>query len=102
MEEFQKARDEWNKERVKRLDFINKRLREQQDARQAIIDLKDGMREYYQVFGQKIKPLPKKPVLTDFYHPSRRSKEMRNGFHRFGNRSCILLSIQILLNKWKS
>ena len=40
MEEFQKARDKWNKERVKRLDFINKRLREQQDARQAISNSK--------------------------------------------------------------
>ena len=48
MEDFQKARDEWNKERVKRLDFINKRLREQQDARQAISNLKEGNREYYQ------------------------------------------------------
>ena len=64
MEDFQKARDEWNKERVKRLDFINKRLREQQDAKQAITNLEDGMREYYQVFGQKIKPLPKEPVFS--------------------------------------
>ena len=62
MEEFQKARDKWNKERVKRLDFINKRLREQQDARQAISNLEDGMREYYRVFGRRIKPLPKEPV----------------------------------------
>ena len=59
MEEFQKDRDYWDKERLKRLDFINKKLREQQDAKQAITDLEDGMREYYQVFGQKIKPLPK-------------------------------------------
>ena len=33
MEEFQKARDEWNKEQVNKLDIINKRLHEQQDAR---------------------------------------------------------------------
>ena len=44
MEDFPKSkRHEWNKERVKRLDFINKRLREQQDARQAISNLEDGM-----------------------------------------------------------
>ena len=47
MEEFQKERDEWNKERLKRLDFINKRLHEKQHAKQEITDLKDGMREYY-------------------------------------------------------
>ena len=46
MEDFQKVRDEWKKERVKRLDFINKRVREQQDARQAVTNLEDGMREY--------------------------------------------------------
>ena len=75
MENFQKARDEWNKERVKRLDFINKRLREQQDARQAITNLEDGMREYYQVFGRRIKPLSPQPKFTDFYHPSETQKK---------------------------
>ena len=54
MEDFQKARDEWNKERLKRLDFINKRLRDQQHAKQAITNLEEGMREYYQVFGSKV------------------------------------------------
>ena len=28
LERLQRARDEWNKDRMKRLDFINKRLRE--------------------------------------------------------------------------
>ena len=28
LEEVQKARDEWNEDQMKRLDFINKRLRE--------------------------------------------------------------------------
>ena len=28
LRKLQKARDEWNKDRMKRLDFINKRLRE--------------------------------------------------------------------------
>ena len=58
MEDFQKERDEWNKEKLKRLDFINKRLHDEQDVRQAITNLEEGMREYYQVFGRKIKPLP--------------------------------------------
>ena len=29
LEKLQRARDEWNKDRMKRLDFINKRLREE-------------------------------------------------------------------------
>ena len=70
MEEFQKAKGEWNKERVKRLDFINKMLREQQDARQAITNLENGMREYYRVFSPRIKSLFPQPRFTNFYHPS--------------------------------
>ena len=80
MENFQKARDRWNKERLKRLDFINKRLHEQQDAKEAISDLEDGMREYYRVFGQRIKPLPKEPVFTDYYHPSETQKKGEMAF----------------------
>ena len=33
LEKVQRARDEWNKDQTKRLDFINKRLREQYKAR---------------------------------------------------------------------
>ena len=74
MEKFQIARDHWNKEKQKRLDFINKRLREQQDARQAISNLEDGMREYYRVFSKRIKPLGPEPVFSDFYNPSEDQK----------------------------
>ena len=50
------------------------RLREQQDARQAISNLEDGMREYYRVFGKRIKPLGPEPVFSDFYNPSEDQK----------------------------
>ena len=32
-EKLQKARDQWNDDRMKRLDFINKRLRQKNEAR---------------------------------------------------------------------
>ena len=32
------------------------------------------MLEYYRVFAKKIKPLPPKPQLSDFYHPSETHK----------------------------
>ena len=32
LEKLQKARDEWNRDRMKRLDLINKRLRERNEA----------------------------------------------------------------------
>ena len=36
-ENVQRARDQWNEDRMKRLDFINKRLREQDKARAYIM-----------------------------------------------------------------
>ena len=33
LEKLQRAREKWNKERMKRLDFVNKSLREKNEAR---------------------------------------------------------------------
>ena len=69
-EKFQRARNEWNRDRMKRLDLINKRLRERNEARAYIKNVNEAMLEYYRVFAKKIKPLPPEPELSDFYHPS--------------------------------
>ena len=74
LEKLQKARDEWNKDRMKRLDFINKRLREKNEARVYINNVDEAMLEYYRVFAKQIKPLPLEPQLSDFYHPSEYQK----------------------------
>ena len=34
----------------------------------------EAMVEYYRVFAKQIKPLPPKPQLSDFYHPSESQK----------------------------
>ena len=69
-EELQRARDKWNEDRMKRLDFINKRLREKNEARVYINNVDEAMLEYYRVFAKQIKPMPPEPQLSDFYHPS--------------------------------
>ena len=74
LEKFQKARDEWNKDRTKRLDFINKRSREQNKARAYINNVDEAVVEYYRVFAKQIKPLPPEPELSDFYQPSESQK----------------------------
>ena len=74
LEKLQRARDEWNKDQMKRLDFINKRLREKNEARVYINNVDEAMLEYYQVFAKQIKPLPPEPQLSDFYHPSEAQK----------------------------
>ena len=74
LEKLQRARDEWNKDRMKRLDFINKRLREKNEARAYINNVDEAMLEYYRVFAKQIKPLPPEPQLSDFYHQSEAQK----------------------------
>ena len=74
LEKLQRARDEWNKDRMKRLDFINKRIREKNEARVYINNVDGAMLEYYRVFAKQIKPLPPDPELSDLYHPSEAQK----------------------------
>ena len=62
--------DEWNKDQMKRLDFINKRPREKNEVRTFINNVGEAMLEYYRVFAKQIKPLPPEPQLSDFYQPS--------------------------------
>ena len=52
-EKLQRARDEWNRDRMKRLDFINKRLREKNETRSYINNADEAVLQYYQVFAKK-------------------------------------------------
>ena len=76
IERLQRARDVWNEDRMKRLDFINKRLREKNEARAYINSVDEAMLEYYRVFANQRKSLPSEPQLSDFYHPS---EDHKNG-----------------------
>ena len=53
LEKLQRARDEWNEDRMKRLDFINKRLREKNEATAYVNNANEAMLEDYQVFAKK-------------------------------------------------
>ena len=46
LEDLQRDRDKWNQERMERLDFINKRLRDKKEARDYIQNLDSAMLEY--------------------------------------------------------
>ena len=73
-EKLQRARDEWNRDQTKRLDFISKRLRGKNEAKAYINNVDEAMFEYYRVFAKQIKPLPPEPELSDFYHQSETQK----------------------------
>ena len=59
---------------MKRLDFINKRLGEKNEARVYINNVDEATLEYYRVFAKQIKPSLPEPQLSDFYQPSEAQK----------------------------
>ena len=67
IEQLQKAQIEWAHKRQQRIDFINKQLRLERKAETKFTELNDAMREYHEVFGHELPPLPQEPVLNDFY-----------------------------------
>ena len=77
---------------MKRLDFINRRLRGKSEARAHINNADEAMLEYYRVFTKLIKPLPPKPQLSDFY---RLSEAQKNGELLFVTVGTDICPIQI-------
>ena len=70
IEQLQKAQIEWAHKRQQRIDFINKQLRLEKKAETKFTELNDAMREYHEVFHHELPPLPREPILSDFYTPS--------------------------------
>ena len=70
IEALQKAQIEWAHKRQEQIDFINKQLRLERKAETKFTELNDAMREYHEVFGHELPPLPREPVLSDFYTPT--------------------------------
>ena len=66
LEKLQRARDEWNKAQMKRLDFINKRLCEKIEARVYINNVDEAMLKYYRVFAKQINPCRPNPNYQIF------------------------------------
>ena len=58
IEALQKAQIAWAHKRQERIDFINKQLRLERKAETKFIELNDAIREYHEVFGRELPPLP--------------------------------------------
>ena len=52
-----------------RLSADNNQLRLERKAETKFTELNEAMREYHEVFGHELPPLPREPVLSDFYTP---------------------------------
>ena len=70
IEALQKAQIEWAHKCQERIDFINKQLRLERKVETKFTELNDAMREYHEVFGHELPPLPREPLLRDFYTPT--------------------------------
>ena len=68
IEALQKAQIEWTHKRQQRIDFINNQLRLERKAETKFTELNDAMREYHEVFGHELQPLPREPVPSDEQH----------------------------------
>ena len=67
IEQLQAAQIEWVHKFQQRIEFINNQLRLDQKAETKFTELNDAMREYHEVFGHKLPPLPREPMLSDYY-----------------------------------
>ena len=70
IEALQAAQIEWAHKRQQRINFINNQLRLERKAETKFTELNDAMREYHEVFGYELPPLPQEPVLSNFYTPT--------------------------------
>ena len=71
IEKLQVAQVEWAHERQQRIDFINNQLRLERKAETKFTELNDAMREYHEVFGHELPPLPRERTCTErFLHPN--------------------------------
>ena len=59
IEQLQTAQIEWAHKRQQRIDFINKQLWLERKVETKFTELNDAMREYHEVFGQELPPLPR-------------------------------------------
>ena len=80
IEALQKAQIEWTHKCQQRINFINNQLRLERKAETKFTELNNTVREYREVFGHKLPPLPREPVLSNFYTPSDEQHYRELGF----------------------
>jgi Flp pilus assembly protein TadB len=67
LEQLAKEREEYEKKRQERLDFINDRMREMNHSEQTFSNVDEAMEKYYELTGKPLPELGAEPKLDDFY-----------------------------------
>ena len=78
LEQLQHDRDSWNQARLQRIDYINTQLKKQDHAERTFADVDDAMREYYNLTGVLLDPLPPEPHLFDYLDEGQ-TESIKNG-----------------------
>ena len=81
IEALQAAQIEWAHKWQQRINFINNQLRLERKAETKFTKLNNAMREYHEVFGHELPPLPREPVLSDFCTPTDEQHYKDLGIH---------------------
>lgn len=66
IEKLQQERDSWNEQRLARIDYINKKLKEQGHAEKTFRNVEEAMQSYYFLTGEQLEALPPEPQLSAF------------------------------------
>ena len=80
IEALWKAQIEWAHNRQQRIDFNNNQPRLERKAETKFTELNNAMREYHEVYGHELPPLPQEPVLSDFWTPTDEQHYRELGF----------------------
>ena len=80
IEALQKAQIEWTHTHQQRIDFINNQLRVERKAETKFTELNNAMREYHEVFGHELPPLPRESVLSNYYTLTDEQHHRKLGF----------------------
>ena len=80
IEKLQAAEIEQAHKQQQRIDFISSLLKLERKVETKFTELNDAMREYHKVFGHELPPLPREPVLSNFYAPTDEQHYRELGF----------------------
>ena len=78
LEKLQKDRDSWIQARLERMDYINEQLKKQGHAERNFQDVDSAMRQYYNLIGVLMDPLPPEPHLYEYLDDSQ-EESIQNG-----------------------
>ena len=87
LEAYTQEKNEWNKMRSDRIDYIQNEIRKEGHAEQTFSDVDYAMDRYYKLTGEQLTDFPDPPKWKDFYTPSTKQQ----------NNEIVLMIILILI-----